>query len=390
MRVLFVADGRSPTALNWIRYFVEHGDEVSLASTFACQPDIKVSRMEFVPVAFSSIKSAPTSGANSHRKGLWGASALQLRTAIRQWLGPLTIPRAARQLQIFIRQTRPDIVHAMRIPYEGMLAARAASPAPLVVSVWGNDFTLHAPSTPLMSYFTRRTLNLADALMADCQRDIRLGWKWGFDPSKPVLVIPGSGGIRGDVFSPPSSPAETPLVVNPRGFRSYVRNDTFFQAIPLVLRKRPDARFACPAMAGEHQALEWVKKLAINSVVELLGPLPQAGLADLFRSAQVVVSPTRHDGTPNSLLEAMACGCFPVAGDLESIREWIIPENNGLLVDAGDPQALAQAILRGLNEPALRKQAAQVNTALIAEQAEYARGMSRAAEFYKFLTNSTT
>jgi glycosyltransferase involved in cell wall biosynthesis len=85
----------------------------------------------------------------------------------------------------------------------------------------------------------------------------------------------------------------------------------------------------------------------------------------------------------------MACGCFPVAGDLESIREWITPGKNGLLVPAADPQALADAILRGINEPALRKQAAETNAAIIAQRAEYTHSMQRAGEFYKKLTNST-
>jgi len=115
----------------------------------------------------------------------------------------------------------------------------------------------------------------------------------------------------------------------------------------------------------------------------LLASLPHIEMAGLFRSAQVVVSPTTHDGTPNTLLEALACGCFPVAGDLESIREWIIPGENGLLVDAGDPIALAAAILRGLNEPALRRQAAERNAVIIAERAEYRRNLARVAEFYK-------
>jgi glycosyltransferase involved in cell wall biosynthesis len=99
----------------------------------------------------------------------------------------------------------------------------------------------------------------------------------------------------------------------------------------------------------------------------------------------VLVSPTIHDGTPNTLLEGMACGCLPVAGDLESIREWITPGENGLLVEAGNPTALAAALLRGLNDPALRQRAAKQNAALIAERAEYTRSMARAVEFYEQL-----
>lgn len=383
MRILFVADGRSPIALNWMRYFVERGDEVYLASTFACRPDLALRGMEWVPVAFSGMK--PQDVNVSSRGRMWGASTLNLRTVIRQWFGPLTVFRASRQLRRFIEQVRPEIVHAMRIPYEGMLAADAAGLAPLVVSVWGNDFTLHAPATPLMRHYTEWTLKVADALHADCQRDIRLAKQMGFEPTRPTLVTPGNGGIRTDVFFPPVPLQQAPLVVNPRGFRAYVRSDTFFAAIPLVLRERPDARFACANMAGVAEAVEAVARLGLEAVVDLLPTQPHAQMAELFRAAQVVVSPSTHDGTPNTLLEAMACGCLPVAGDLDSIREWIRPGENGLLVNSADPQALAAAILRGLNDSALRKQAAEKNAAIIAERAEYTSNMARVVAWYERL-----
>jgi hypothetical protein len=73
MRLLFVADGRSPIALNWLRYFVERGDEVYLASTFACQPEIRLAGLEIVPVAFSGVKSGAETGSKP-RRGIWGAS----------------------------------------------------------------------------------------------------------------------------------------------------------------------------------------------------------------------------------------------------------------------------------------------------------------------------
>jgi len=54
MRVMFVADGRSPIALNWMRYFTERHDQVYLASTFRCTVDLPLRGYEIVPVAFSS------------------------------------------------------------------------------------------------------------------------------------------------------------------------------------------------------------------------------------------------------------------------------------------------------------------------------------------------
>jgi glycosyltransferase involved in cell wall biosynthesis len=383
MKILFVADGRSAISRNWIQWFVREGHEVYLASTFACDEIPGLKGLEVTPAAFSGVK--PSSNSGTKARGLiWGARTLQLRAAIRQWFGPLTLHRASRRLREMIERVNPDIIHAMRIPYEGMLSAEAYVPGiPLVVSIWGNDFTLHAPSTPLMRHYTGFTMKMADALHADCFRDIRLGKQWGFDVNHPTLVTPGNGGIRTDVFYPPASLVTAPVIINPRGFRAYVRNDTFFKAIPLVLNQKSDARFLCVSMTGEQQVLDCIKEYNIGHAVELLEPRPHSQMADVFRSAAVLVSPSTHDGTPNTLLEGMACGCFPIAGDLESIREWITPGKNGLLIDPANPQALADAILSALDNPELRASAAAENGRIIAARAEYEQNMQRIAEFYR-------
>ena len=379
MRLLFVADGRSPIAQNWIEYFVERGDEVYLASPFTCSVSFPLTGLEITPVAFSNRTNTKKTFGKTSFMGL----QLNHLAAIRHFLGPLTISRASQKLRSFIGRVKPDLVHAMRIPYEGMLAADAYTGVPLLVSVWGNDFTLHAPANSLMRHYTSWTMRVADALHADCQRDIRLGKQWGFTPSRPQLVTPGNGGIRIDVFYPPSMAMEEPVVFNPRGARTYVRNDVFFQAIALVLAKRPDAKFICAAMASESQALRSIQQLNLSGSVELLSPLPHAQMAEVFRRSQVVVSPSVHDGTPNSLLEGMACGCFPVAGDLESIREWITSGKNGLLTDATDPQKLAASLLEAIENKNLRTQAAGLNKKMIIERAEYSRCMTQVAGFYQ-------
>ena len=162
-----------------------------------------------------------------------------------------------------------------------------------------------------------------------------------------------------------------------------MRNDTFFQSIPLVLKEIPNAKFVCASMAGQSEALDWIRKLGIEKSVELLAPRPHAEMAEVYRSSMILVSPSTHDGTPNTLLEGMACGCFPIAGDLESIREWIRDGDNGLLVDSGSPSALANAILRAIKNKDLRARAAGLNRDIIASRAEYGRNMARVEEFYQ-------
>lgn len=391
MRLLFVVDARSPIALNWIRHFIQIGEEVHLVSTFDFAPEPGVASCRVIPVAFSSLKKS-----SSYISVSAGVPRIApgLRTQLRQWLGPLTLKRAAGRLRQVIDEVQPDLVHAMRIPFEGMLAGIAMEPsasltarrrqhiAPLLMSIWGNDFTLHAPSTPFMRSSTRHAMGQADALHADCHRDVRLAHDWGFDPAKPAIVLPGGGGIQITLFYPPQEPVSAPVVINPRGFRSYVNNQAFFHAIPHVLDKIPGARFLCPTMENEPQAQRWVRELGIDSQVELLPVQTRPQMAELFRQTRLAVSPSTHDGTPNTLLEAMACGTLPVAGDLESVREWITDGKNGLLVDPNNPQALAVAILRGLEDDSLQRVARRINLGLIAERAEHTSVMRQAGDFY--------
>lgn len=381
MRILFVADGRSPTALSWIEYFAKNKQhEVHLVSTFASETQLELASMHVVPVAFSGASKSSSSG-----RGLRAGLPASWRTALRNWAGPFTLSSAAQRLEALVAEIRPDLVHAMRIPYEGMLAAVASPSAPLLVSVWGNDFTLHARSNPFMAAATRRTLQRASAVHTDTQRDQRLARDWGFDASKPNLVAPGNGGVRSEVFHPANKPAGEPRVINPRGIRAYVRNDSFFRSIPLILEQKPDVFFDCPAMQGEPEAERLVRALGIEAHVRLLPKLGAVELAEAYRGAQVMVSPSTHDGTPNSLLEAMACGVFPVCGDIESIHEWIRDGETGLLVDPANPQALADATMLALNDGALRAKAAVTNSRLVAERADRSQTMKRIEAFYEAL-----
>jgi glycosyltransferase involved in cell wall biosynthesis len=402
MRLLYIADGRSPIAQNWIGYFIQAGHEVHLISSFPCPSMVGLASFNIIPVAMSGIYGQPELGGGYRAKILRWVVPVHLRTCIRQLVAPISFSRAAQLIQERIEQIQPDLVHAMRIPFEGMVASMAGNHGertstsrkrpPLLLSVWGNDFTLHARSTTVMAYHNRRALQDCDALHTDCQRDLKLARELGFSLAKPSITVPAGGGVKSEVFYPPPgekdviqqvSAGNHPItIINPRGFRAYVRNDTFFRAIPLIIRQYPNARFQCIAMAGEVQAERWITELGIKNQVELLPRISQPEVAERFRQSQISVSITTHDGTPNTLIEAMACGCFPVAGDIESLREWITPGVNGTLVDPGDPDALAEAIIEVIANPDKRRQACEHNIKLVTEQVAYEKVMGKVENFY--------
>jgi glycosyltransferase involved in cell wall biosynthesis len=408
MRICFVADARSPIARNWIEHFIQRGDEVHVISSYPCPPDILPGAQVYpVPMYFSGLSRVGHDGTIAGARQSRTASLVrpllaQLRTGLLagathfvliRVLAPFEILRHVGPVRARIAQIAPDLVHAMRIPFEGIVAAKATPPAyPLITSVWGNDFTLFAMRHLVIRRQTQQVLDRTDALHCDCARDLRIADEWGFDAARPRIVLPGAGGLQRDRFYPgPASsalagrfaiPPGAPLIVNPRGFRGYVRNDVFFKAIPRVLEAQPAAIFACSGTQGNPTAEKWIKELGIGASVRLLPTISRDEMADLFRLAQITVSPSTHDGTPNTLLEAMACGCFPIAGDIESLREWITDGENGLLCDPADPKALAEVIIRALQDASLRERARAHNQRLIDERAEYGAVMARAAAFY--------
>jgi glycosyltransferase involved in cell wall biosynthesis len=396
MRVALLADGRSPITRGWLTSLTELGYEVHLISTFPCSTNLPLASIHHVPVAFSGLIRSKTISEGTQPGG---AAAIQLRAAVRRWLGMLTFPAAIRRFRRVLSELDVDLLHALRIPYEGMLAALANPEMPLILSVWGNDFTLHARSAPWMGWLTRRALQHADGLHADCNRDITLSGAWGFRPGRPTVVLPGGGGIDRKMFCPGMTDpellrpemgamlraihADTPLVINPRGFRAYVRNDTFFQSIPIILRSFPQAIFLAPAMQGEARAQRWLNRLGLAASVHLLPTLLPQEMAAIYQRSQVMVSPSEHDGTPNTFLEAIACGCFPVVGDLESLREWVQAGHNGFLIDPGNHEELADGVIEALCDPELRRKAAVHNQGLVDDRAERSKVARELNRFYQ-------
>src|SRR4030042_5457381 len=99
MRLLYIADGRSPITLNWISYFIQSGYEVHLASTFPCAPIAGLGSLTMIPVAMSEIYPQSEGGSGAKGSLIRRFIPVSLRTQIRQLVAPLTFPRAVKTMQ---------------------------------------------------------------------------------------------------------------------------------------------------------------------------------------------------------------------------------------------------------------------------------------------------
>lgn len=102
------------------------------------------------------------------------------------------------------------------------------------------------------------------------------------------------------------------------------------------------------------------RSLGVEDRVEIVGELPQPQIAAHYQTASLLVHPSRSEGLPCVLVEALLSGCPVVASNVGGISELVSAET-GVLVEPDNAEALAQAIARGLegqwSPESLRQQA---------------------------------
>ncbi|MEM4321539.1 MAG: glycosyltransferase family 4 protein [Candidatus Woesearchaeota archaeon] len=99
---------------------------------------------------------------------------------------------------------------------------------------------------------------------------------------------------------------------------------------------------------------EWCKERIIS-----VGRVPWSRMKDYYKTADIFVSCSLHEGFPNALLEAMAAGTPIVTSDIEGIEEYIRHGKEGLIFRRGDTKELRECIEYLLKNPSIRKQMAE-------------------------------
>jgi phosphatidyl-myo-inositol alpha-mannosyltransferase len=129
------------------------------------------------------------------------------------------------------------------------------------------------------------------------------------------------------------------------------------RAWPLVLERCPQARLV---VIGRGRPLEGYRRFAARqgwseSSVRFAGYVPAEDLPRYYQSSAVFCAPnTGQESFGIVLLEAMAAGVPIVASSIPGYRDVLTDGREGLLVEPKDPQSIAAAIGRLLDDPALR------------------------------------
>jgi phosphatidylinositol alpha-1,6-mannosyltransferase len=136
--------------------------------------------------------------------------------------------------------------------------------------------------------------------------------------------------------------------------------DTVIQALPAILERAPDVRYAIAGSGPDRERLEKLaRKTGVADRVRFLGEMSERDLPALYNLASVYVGASRRgarigvEGFGISLVEASACGLPVVAGNSGGVPDAVRDGETGFLVPPEDPAAVAEAVGRLLADAAL-------------------------------------
>ena len=155
----------------------------------------------------------------------------------------------------------------------------------------------------------------------------------------------------------------------------------FLESAALVAPHRRDVQFIVVGDGPLRQALPArARALGISAQMHFLGFRLDA--PSLIGALDLLVVPSLSEGTPLVILEAMTAGVPVVATAVGGIPAQIRHEREGLLVPSGDPEALAQAILRVLQAPAWARQLGDAGRQRVAAEFSQARMLQQIEAVY--------
>ncbi|MBM3560351.1 MAG: glycosyltransferase family 4 protein, partial [Alphaproteobacteria bacterium] len=162
------------------------------------------------------------------------------------------------------------------------------------------------------------------------------------------------------------APERDPLILAVGRLHRQKAFDVLLDAFARIAPRHPDWRLAVVGDGDEGPALR-----SRAQALGIAGRVDWAGIVDdvapWYRRAAVFALPSRHEGMPNALLEAMAHGLPPVISDaLPGPLDLIVDGDSGLVTRVGDAADLATALARLIDDASLRRQIGAAARARIA------------------------
>jgi glycosyltransferase involved in cell wall biosynthesis len=368
MKICYIGDGCSIHTQRWVSFFAKRGHEVFLLTD----------NPEDIP----------------------GVQVIDYKLHRRYFSRPYIILNALK-LKNLILEIKPHVLHSHFAHVYGWYGAFSGF-KPFLITAWGSDiyFLLRRRCITKEKLYTQYALRKANIITGDSKDLLEASIQLGAKREKTRLI---QFGVDSNLFRPHLNSSawrsnlnieeHEKVVFSPRQMTDVYNIDVIIKAFYKVQAKCSEKVILLLKNYLNTEDAPYINEmkrlicdLGISEKVRFVGKIPYSEMPFLYNLADVVVSISSSDGTPMSVLEAMACGSPLVVSNLPSLREWIKHDWNGYIVSPKDEIAVGDAILHSLqmNPQELVDQSA-VNRKIIFERADHIKNMEQVEDIYKSL-----
>jgi glycosyltransferase involved in cell wall biosynthesis len=347
MRIVMVAHSNAPWTPHYARFFMAHGHEVLLISF--C-PD----RIDGVEMVFVG------------------------REPFRDDRDKHLFVTRARRVAAVVKRTQPAVVFAPYLISNGLTAALAWS-GPLVASARGSDVLMHAGRLSVPDWLRRcvvRFVSRRSTFVHAVSREIADALAAYGVPRDRIRSFPMGVNLKRFPAARREGPApRVPHLICTRRHDTVYQNHVIVEALARLFDTGRLFRFT---FVGGGRLLEerraHVEALNLQGVVKFVPHQKYEDVPRFLQSADIYVSASLSDGTSSSLLEAMACGVFPVVTRIAANAPWVRDGKNGYTFPVADAPGLADALSRAIDQPELRASACDPNREMVTRDGDQEAG----------------
>ena len=324
MRICFVAEARSVHTRKWAKYFVEKGNDILVL----CHEKVPIPGAQVIPA---------------------------LRVTSRNWLiRKFEVLRNTWAFRSTVRAFEPDIVHVHRVADSITNLLWYWGIKNLFVSTWGSDVIDDYSAEIRTSLYRRFMFKQAQVITATSHFLAEVTRHY---TDKEVHVVPF--GVDCQLFRPTERINTTTAVT--LGFVKHLKlkygPEHLIRAMGLVVDRHPQTRLL---MAGSGELRSPLEKLTgqlgLTRNVSFLGAIEHRQVPELLRNVDIFVMPSIREEFGVAAVEAQAMEIPVISTRVGGVPEVVLDGETGILIEPGDSEQLAQAILTLIENPALRRQ----------------------------------
>jgi glycosyltransferase involved in cell wall biosynthesis len=274
-----------------------------------------------------------------------------------------------------------DIIHAHFLFPSGLAGFlhKKVFPKPCVVTMHGADIQIEKSVgyglrlDPRLDLMIKLTLKTADALIAPSKLVAVEAMKSGASPLRTHVIPNGvnihkfNPSVNGDkVRKKLGIKPEDPVVLTLSRFHPKKGYQFLVKAIPLVIRKHPETKFIfCGKGSEKEKIVNLVQSFGISENVIFTGFIDETNKPMYYAMSDIFVLPSLAESAGIVILEALASGKPVIASNTGNIAEIIHDGLSGILIRPEDPNQIAQAIIKYLEDQQLRQFGGKVGRARV-------------------------